>query len=188
MKSPPQIFFNDFVKLIFPIFPIRPPLPIHPHLYLPLVRACKLPRIQVGNREVRDLMGMEPKLEHSSSSIFLLFFSALIYLFSLPFFGQRPRRGRSTVEHRGTFVRPFVCLFVCPFVPPSGSSGLKSGLSGCQSSLSGLKSSLLDLKSGLSGLKSGLSGHKSGLLGHKSGLQASNLASQASNLASHASD
>ena len=96
------------------IFPMRPPIPIHAHLYLSLVRACKLPRIQVGNREVRDLMGMEPKLEHSSSSIFLLFFSALIYLFSLPFFGQRPRRGRSTVEHRGTFFCPSIRPFVSP--------------------------------------------------------------------------
>ena len=29
-------------------------------------------------------------------------------------FGQRPQRGRSPVEHRGTFVCPFVCLFVPP--------------------------------------------------------------------------
>ena len=45
-------------------------------------------------------------------------------------FGQRPRRGQSPVEHRGTFVLPFVCLFICSFVPPppSGPSGLKSGL------------------------------------------------------------
>ena len=85
MKSPPQIFFNDFVKLIFPIFPIRPPLPIHPHLYHSLVRACKLPRIQVGNREVRDLMGMEPKLEHSSSSIFLFFFLRSFIFSPFPF-------------------------------------------------------------------------------------------------------
>ena len=37
-------------------------------------------------------------------------------------FGQRPRRGRCPVEHRGTFVRSFVrsfvCLFVWLFVPP----------------------------------------------------------------------
>ena len=32
--------------------------------------------------------------------------------------GQRPRRGRSPVEHRGTFVCPFICPFVCPFVRP----------------------------------------------------------------------
>ena len=29
-------------------------------------------------------------------------------------FGQRPRRGQSPVEHRGTFVRPYVR----PLVPP----------------------------------------------------------------------
>ena len=56
-------------------------------------------------------------------------------------FGQRPQRGRSPVEHRGTFVRPSVRSFVCP-PPSSGPSGLKSSLSGLQSSLSGLKSSL----------------------------------------------
>ena len=33
-------------------------------------------------------------------------------------FGQRPRRGRSPVEHRGTFVRPFVRPSVHPSVRP----------------------------------------------------------------------
>ena len=33
-------------------------------------------------------------------------------------FGQQPRRERSPVEHRGTFVLPFVRLFICSFVPP----------------------------------------------------------------------
>ena len=37
--------------------------------------------------------------------------------------GQRPRRGRSPVEHRGTFVHPFVRPSVRPF-------GLNSGLRG----------------------------------------------------------
>ena len=44
------------------------------------------------------------------------------------FFGQRPRRGRSPVEHRGTFVRssvrPSVRPFVCP--PPQALSNQPS--------------------------------------------------------------
>ena len=56
-------------------------------------------------------------------------------------FGQRPQRGRSPVEHRGTFVRPSVRSsvrsFIRSFPPPSGPSGLKSSLSGLKFSLSG---------------------------------------------------
>ena len=63
-------------------------------------------------------------------------------------FGQRPRRGRSPVEHRGTFVHPSVCPFVRSFVsPPQALSGLKSALSGLKSALSGLKSALSGLES-----------------------------------------
>ena len=32
--------------------------------------------------------------------------------------GQRPRRGRSPVEHRGTFVRSSIHLFIRSFIPP----------------------------------------------------------------------
>ena len=65
---------------------------------------------------------------------------AKLFLFRL--FGQRPQRGRSPVEHRGTFVRPFVR----PCVPPEALSGLKSALSGLESALSGLKFVLSDLR------------------------------------------
>ena len=86
-----------------------------------------------------------------------------LFLFSLPLssfflpFGQRPRRGRSPVEHRGTFVRPSVL----PFVPPLSPSDLKFALSGLKFTLSGLKSALSGLKFTLSGLKSALSGLES---------------------------
>ena len=71
--------------------------------------------------------------------------------------GQRPRRGRSPVEHRGTFVCPFVRSSVRPIVsPPQALSGLKSALSGLKSALSGLKSATSGLKSVLSGLTSAL--------------------------------
>ena len=81
-------------------------------------------------------------------------------------FGQRPRRGRSPVEHRGTFVRPFVRSFVRS--SPQAFSGLKSALSGLKSASSGLKSALSGLKSALSDLKFTLSGLKSALSGLKS--------------------
>ena len=137
-----------------------------------------------------------------------IFTSAITVSFSLislkRLFGQRPRGGRSPVEHRGTydrtFVRPSIRLFVrssvFPSSGPSGLSGLKSGLSSLKSGLSGLKSGLSVLKSGLLSLNSslsnlasqasfGLEGLKSGLSGLKSGLSSlncslSNLASQAS--------
>ena len=58
--------------------------------------------------------------------------------------GQRPRRGRSPVEHRGlSFVRSFVCSFVRP---PQALTGLKSALSGLKSTLSDLKSALSSLE------------------------------------------
>merc|ERR1711911_490030 len=75
-------------------------------------------------------------------------------------FGQRPRRGRSPVEHRGTFVRSFVR----PSVPPleaSQDSNPASQASNLASQASYLASQASNLAS-----------------------QASNLASQASNLAS----
>ena len=93
-------------------------------------------------------------------------------LHNFVFFGQRPRpqiclfgssRGRSAVEHRGTFIPPFVCSF-----PPQAlnqASGFKSGFS--------------SLKSGLSGLKLSLSGQKSSLTGPYQASQALNQASQA---------
>ena len=59
-------------------------------------------------------------------------------------FGQRPRRGRSPVEHRGTFVRPFIRSSVSP---PQALSGLKSALTDLKSTLSGLKSALSGLES-----------------------------------------
>ena len=81
---------------------------------------------------------------------------AKLFLFRL--FGQRPRRGRSPVEHRGTFI----CPFVRPCAPPlKALSGLKSALSGLESALSGLKFVLSDLLPILSGLKSALPGHES---------------------------
>ena len=74
-------------------------------------------------------------------------------------FGQRPRRGRSPVEHRGTFVRHSVRSSVRP---PQALSGLKSALSGLKFTLSGLKSALSGLESVLSGLKSALLGRTDG--------------------------
>ena len=55
----------------------------------------------------------------------------------LSLFGQRPRRGRCPVEHRGTFVCSFVRLFVRPPLPPRGSNPSL----GAQIPASGLKSS-----------------------------------------------
>ena len=59
--------------------------------------------------------------------------------------GQRPQRGRSPVEHRGTFL----CHSVCPSVrrSPQPLSGPKSALSGLKFTLSGLKSALSALES-----------------------------------------
>ena len=65
-----------------------------------------------------------------------------------PLFGQRPQRGRSPVEHRGTFVHAGL---------KSALSGLKSSLSGLESAFSGLESALSDLKSTISSVKSALS-------------------------------
>ena len=89
---------------------------------------------------------------------------------SCPLFGQRPRRGRCPVEHRGlSFVRAFVRSFVRP--PPSlGPLGLKSGHRDLKSCLSSPKSSLSSLKFKFSGLKPDLLGLKFGLPGLKSGL------------------
>ena len=92
--------------------------------------------------------------------IYVILFISLIFVL----FGQRPRRGQSPVEHRGTFVRPFVRS------SPQPLSGLKSALSGLKSALSGLKSALSGLESALSGLKSALFGLKSVLSGLKSAL------------------
>ena len=61
-------------------------------------------------------------------------------------FGQRPRRGRSPVEHRGTVVRHSVRHSVRL---PQALSGLKSAHSGLKFTLSGLKSALSGLKSAL---------------------------------------
>ena len=84
------------------------------------------------------------------------------------FFGQRPQRGRSPVEHRRTVVRPFVRPFVrlsppgplrpeiCPFRPEIYPLRPEICLSGLESALSGLKSALPGLKSVLLGLKSAL--------------------------------
>ena len=83
---------------------------------------------------------------------------AKLFLFRL--FGQRPRRGRSPVEHRGTFICPFVRPCALPL---KALSGLKSALSGLESALSGLKFVLSDLLPILSGLKSALPGLKSAL-------------------------
>merc|ERR1711911_389449 len=71
---------------------------------------------------------------------------------TLYFFGQRPRRGRSPVEHRGTFVRHSVH----PSIRPSVRSSVRSpqALSGPNSALSGLKLTLSDPKSAPSGLES----------------------------------
>ena len=44
--------------------------------------------------------------------------------------GQRPRRGQSPVEHRGTFVRPSILLSIRH---PQAHTGLKSFLSGLES-------------------------------------------------------
>ena len=71
---------------------------------------------------------------------------------------QRPQRGRSPVEHRGTFICLFVCLFVCASIRPS---------------LIKPQITLLDLKLALSGPKSTFSGLRP--------LRASNLPSKALN-------
>ena len=102
------------------------------------------------------------------------------YYIDTPPFGQRPRRGRSPVEHRGL---SFVRSFVRPFVrPPQALSGLKSDLSGLKSALLGLKSALSGLESTLSGLKSAFSGLKPVLPGFKSPLQIQGLRWQISSL------
>ena len=87
-----------------------------------------------------------PKWDKVLENTGRLFFCSSVHL--LVHFGQRPRRGRSPVEHRGTFVRPFVRASP----PSSGPSGLKSGLWDLKSGLSGLKSSFSGLKSSFSRL------------------------------------
>ena len=79
-------------------------------------------------------------------------------------FGQHPRRGRSSEEHRGTLVYHSVHPFPPgPSVPPGALSGPKSALSSLKFTLSGLKSALSGFEFALSGLKSALSGMKSAL-------------------------
>ena len=72
------------------------------------------------------------------------------FMFFFIIFWQRPRRGQSPVEDRGTFVRPSVRPFVSP---PQALSGLKSALLCLKSALSSLEFALLGLKSALSDLK-----------------------------------
>ena len=48
---------------------------------------------------------------HSTFFVFALY---LVFFF----FGHGPRRGQSPVEHKGTFVHPFVRLFISSFVRP----------------------------------------------------------------------
>ena len=77
---------------------------------------------------------------------------------------QRPWRGWSSEEDRGTFICQFVCLSIHLF-PSSGLPGLISGLYGLKSALSGFKSALPSLKSALSSLKFSISSLSSALAG-----------------------
>ena len=63
--------------------------------------------------------------------------------------GSGAQGARSSVEHRGTFLRPSVC----PSLPLQAISGLKSALSGLKPILSGLKSDLSGLKSERTGFR-----------------------------------
>ena len=61
--------------------------------------------------------GPLPKKYIKAMLVVLIDMSMIFHLF-----GQVPQRGRSPVENRGTFVRPFVCLFIhtpkiCPYRP-----------------------------------------------------------------------
>ena len=60
-----------------------------------------------------------------------------------------PQRGRSPVEHRGTFFRPFVRLFVCSFVraSPPQASNPASQASNPASQVSNLASQVSNLAS-----------------------------------------
>ena len=60
-------------------------------------------------------------------------------------FGQRPQRGRSSVEHRGTFVCLFSHSFFRLFVPPLRLSNLKSAFPGLYLAFLGLISVPLNL-------------------------------------------
>ena len=102
-------------------------------------------------------------IRHHSESFFAIKFRQYGTFDHLLVFGQRPRRGRSPVEHRGTFVCHSICLFILPrpshaWNLPSQAWNLPSQAWKLPSQAWNLPSHALNLRGQISGLRGQISG------------------------------